>query len=85
MLFNNAEVRLKLADFPFYIFSGSAGVLAFHDIGRVWSDGETTGRWHNGYGGGIWVSPLRRFVIVGSLAFSKEERGLPLLTMGFQF
>lgn len=85
MLFNNSEVRIKIAEFPFYIFSGSVGILAFHDIGRVWVRNENSGRWHNGYGAGIWVSPLRRFVIVGSMGFSKEEKGLPMVTFGFQF
>lgn len=85
LLFNNTELRVRLLDFPTYIFSGSAGVLAFHDIGRVWADDERSGRWHNGYGGGVWVSPLRRFVIVGSLAFSKEEKALSVVSFGFQF
>lgn len=85
MLFNNSELRIKLVEFPTYIFSGAAGILAFHDIGRVWSDKEKSGRWYNGYGGGIWLAPISRFVIVGSLAFSKEEKALPLLTFGFQF
>lgn len=85
MAFNNSEIRLGVVDFKTYIFQGTAGVLAFHDVGRVWVTGEKSGRWHNGYGGGIWVAPIRRFVIVGSLAFSKEESALPLLKFGFQF
>lgn len=84
-LFNNTELRIRLFDFPTYIFSGSVGVLAFYDVGRVWADDEQSGRWHTGYGGGVWVSPLRRFVIVGSLAFSKEENALPIMKFGFQF
>lgn len=83
--FNNTELRIRLLDFPTYIFSGEAGVLVFHDVGRVWADDERSGRWHTGYGGGIWVSPLRRFVIVGSLAFSKEEKAFPIVRFGFQF
>lgn len=85
MLFNNSELRVKLFDFPTYIFTGSLGVLAFHDVGRVWVDNERSGRWHNGYGGGIWVAPIRRFVIVGTLAYSKEEKALPMVSFGFQF
>lgn len=85
MMFNNSEVRIKLAEFPTYIFSGQVGILAFHDIGRVWNDKEKSGRWHNGYGGGIWLSPYKRFVITGSLAFSKEEKALPMVKFGFQF
>lgn len=84
-LFNNTELRIRLFNFPTYIFSGSAGLLAFHDVGRVWADDERSGRWHNGYGGGLWVSPLKRFVLVGSLAWSKEEKAFPMVSFGFQF
>ncbi len=83
--FNNSEFRLRVIDYKTYIFQGSAGLVGFHDIGRVWVANEQSARWHSGYGGGIWVAPIRRFVIVGSLAFSKEEKALPLLTLGFQF
>jgi hypothetical protein len=85
MVFNNTELRLKLADFSTYLFPGSIGMLAFHDIGRVWNKGETSTKWHNGYGAGIWVSPIKRFVVTASATFSKEEKGLPLVTFGFRF
>lgn len=84
-VFNNSEVRIRLVNFRTFIFQGTAGILGFHDIGRVWVKGEKSGRWHNGYGGGIWLSPIKRFVVVGSLAFSKEETAMPLVTFGFQF
>ena len=85
MFFNNLEVRYKLFDFPTYIFSGSFGLLAFNDVGRVWTGNEDSNKWHDGYGGGVWLSPYGRFVIAASLAYSKEEKGLPLVTFGFQF
>lgn len=85
MLFNNSEIRYRLADFNTYVFQGSMGLLAFHDIGRIWIANEKSSRWHNGYGGGIWLAPIRRFVIVSSFAFSKEASFLPSLTFGFQF
>jgi hypothetical protein len=85
MVYNNSELRVKVVDFPTYIFSGTVGVLVFHDIGRVGLENDSSDKWHNGYGGGIWLAPIKRFVIVGSLAFSKEEKAMPLLTFGFQF
>lgn len=85
MLFNNSELRFKIADFTTYIFNGSLGVLGFHDIGRVWAESESSGKWHNGYGAGIWVAPISRIIVVGTLAFSKEEKALPMATFGFQF
>lgn len=85
MAFNNSELRLKLANFNTYLFKGAFGVLAFNDIGRVRADGEDSARWHDGYGGGIWYSPVKRAVIVGTMGFSGEEKWLPMLSFGFQF
>ncbi len=85
MAFNNTELRVKLGDFNTYLFPGSIGVLAFHDIGRVYADNENSDTWHNGYGGGVWIAPIRRFVIAGMLGWSKEEKALPRITFGFQF
>ena len=86
MLFNNAEIRIRLAEFSTFLFPGSLGILGFHDIGRVWQDGEENkGRWHNGYGGGIWIAPIKRWVVTGSIAFSKEEKALPYFSIGYRF
>lgn len=85
MLFNNTELRVKLFDFNTYLFPGSFGMLVFNDVGRVWADGENSNDWHVGYGGGIWIAPIRRFVITGMLAHSKEEKIIPRVTFGFQF
>jgi outer membrane protein assembly factor BamA len=85
MAYNNTEVRLKLADFTAYLFPGSFGIFVFNDVGRVWSDHEESTDWHVGNGGGIWISPVRRFVLTAAYTRSKEEKGLPLITFGFQF
>ncbi|HVG16557.1 MAG TPA: BamA/TamA family outer membrane protein, partial [Chitinophagaceae bacterium] len=85
MLYNNTEVRLKIADFNTYLFPGSFGLFVFNDVGRVWAGNETEVDWHVGNGGGIWLSPVRRFVVTAAYTRSKEERGLPLVTFGFQF
>jgi hypothetical protein len=51
----------------------------------VWVDEEKSGRWHTGYGGGIYISPIRRWVVTASLAHSKEENILPYVSLGFRF
>jgi hypothetical protein len=85
MAFNNTEIRFKIADFNTYLFPGSFGLLVFNDVGRVWSDNEESKDWHVGNGAGIWISPIRRFVIAAHYTRSKEEKWLPLVTFGFQF
>lgn len=84
-LFNNTELRFRLADFKTYLFPGSFGVLVFNDVGRVWVDHENSSDWHVGNGAGIWLAPINRFVIAAHVARSKEEKAIPYVTFGFQF
>lgn len=85
MLFNNTELRIKIADFNTYLFPGSVGLIAFNDVGKVWAEVGNTNKWHDGYGGGFWISPIQRFVFTFSVAHSVEEKAVPRLTFGFAF
>lgn len=85
VLYQNTEVRVKLVDFNAYLFPGSLGVLFFNDVGKVWLANVNSATWHDGYGGGVWVSPIKRFVITASVAHSAEESLLPYVSFGFQF
>lgn len=84
LFYNNLDIRIRLRDYQGYLFTGSYGLVLFHDVGRVWAEGEKSGRWHNGYGIGAWVSPAKRFIFAVNYARSKEG-WLPLVNFGFQF
>ncbi|MDB5196095.1 MAG: hypothetical protein JWP88_465 [Flaviaesturariibacter sp.] len=85
VIYSNNELRFKISDFSTYLFPGSIGLHAFYDVGRVFYKGEAGHSWHAGYGGGIWLAPVKRFVITGSMAWSAEEKALPLITFGYFF
>lgn len=85
VLYNNLELRIRLAEFSTYLFPGSLGVLFFNDVGRVWVDEEQSRRWHHGYGAGIWIAPIKRWVVTASVARSREESLLPYVSVGFRF
>jgi hypothetical protein len=82
--YNNLEVRLKLFDFTSYLLPGSIGLVAFDDIGRVWTPGEKSDQWHTGYGGGFYFIPAQLILVQGVAAFSKEGF-YPYITAGFRF
>lgn len=84
MFYNNMELRIKLFDFTSYILPGSVGLIAFNDVGRVWQKGESSGQWHNGFGGGIYFSPVNLLVITAVIGHSTEDT-LPYVTFGFKF
>ena len=83
-VYNNTEARLRLFSFTTYLFPASIGIFGFHDVGRVWVDNEDSDKWHRGYGGGIWLSPLNQVVISAGYATSAEEN-LLLVRAGFLF
>ncbi|RXK85859.1 BamA/TamA family outer membrane protein [Filimonas effusa] len=84
LLYHNLEVRLKLFDFASYLFPGSVGLIGFNDIGRVWLPGESSSRWHDGYGGGFYLIPAQLFIIQATAGFSREGT-LPYIMAGFRF
>lgn len=82
--YNQAELRLRLANFRTYLFPASLGIFAFVDAGRVWLKNDVDEKFFNGYGGGIWFSPLRRLLLTVSYAISKEDK-IPLVSLGWKF
>lgn len=84
MAYNNIELRLKLFDFTSYVTPGTIGVIAFNDVGRVWSPGETSNTWHDGYGGGIYFIPAELILIQAVVGHSSEGT-YPYISAGFRF
>lgn len=84
LVYNNTEFRLKLFDFRNYILPGTVGLIAFNDVGRVWVKDEVSHVWHDGYGGGIYFSPIDMFVLTASLAHSYDGN-MFYASFGFKF
>lgn len=80
--YSNFEVRLRLKNFRSYLFPASFGVLAFHDLGRVWYKDDNgidpsalSGRsnvWHKGFGGGLWFTPFNLTVLSTEVGHSND-------------
>ena len=95
-LFLNLEARIRLFRFNMPLFPGNFGILGFFDTGRVWYKNDegidpsaTSGKselWHAGYGGGVWIAPLKKFVFTADLSTSTTDHQLLLnLRYGFFF
>lgn len=52
--FNMGRLKNPLTPLDYGIFAGI-------DHGRVWYQGESSDKWHSSYGGGFWLTVLRRF------------------------
>lgn len=84
-VYSNIEARVKLFNIHTRIFNGKFGALAFHDIGRVWFDGEDSNTWHSGYGGGLWLAPLDLLIVSFTMSHSNESNLYPIVQVGFFF
>jgi hypothetical protein len=83
-LYANAELRLRLVGREGTLPLG-VGVFGLTDVGRVFVSGESSERWHSGFGGGLWVS-LAKPENTASLAFARSEGHLRLyFQAGFTF
>ncbi len=83
-LYHNAELRIKLFDFVSYLLPGTVGLTLFNDVGRVWAPGESSGAWHDGYGGGIYIRPAQLALIQIQVGHSTEG-WQPYIALGFRF
>jgi len=84
--YQNTELRVRLWKVKSYISKGHFGILLFNDVGRVWYHDEKSSRWHQGFGGGIWVSPFGMAIINALYEISVDEpHGIFSLRFGFLF
>jgi len=84
MLYNNLEVRIKLANLASYVLPGQLGLVGFYDAGKVWQKGYNDGVWHQGAGGGFYFSPAQ-MLLLQMVAGNSGEGWYPYFTMGFRF
>lgn len=73
LAYGSAELKLKLFNFNARILKGDFGMVGFNDIGRVWVPGEQSKKWHNGYGGGIYLVPFNSLMISALVGCSEED------------
>ncbi|MEX2284771.1 MAG: BamA/TamA family outer membrane protein [Gemmatimonadota bacterium] len=76
-----AELQLPVGEITI-ISRTRVGVFGVGDIGRVWFDGDSAGKWHNGVGGGLWLETLRQTV---SVTYAHGEENRLYLQFGWPF
>jgi hypothetical protein len=80
----NAELRLRLMEMNLLV-PEEMGVFGLADGGRVWLKGEDSNKWHTGFGGGLWISFLKRENTVSVAAAHSEGRTVVYFNAGFAF
>ena len=73
LAYTSLELRIKLFTSKWYILPGDFGLIGFNDLGRVWLKNESSGRWHNAFGGGLYYVPFNMMIVSATMGFSREE------------
>jgi len=80
----NAELRFRFSRY-YIILPGEWGLFGLADAGRVWFDGESSSKWHHGFGGGLWFAPLNNAnAFTVAIARSEARTGV-YVRAGFMF
>ena len=80
--YGNAELRFAAGRLPF----GDLGLFGLADVGRVWTAGESSDRWHAAAGGGLWLAWQHRRANLLSIAAARSpERTAIYVRAGFMF
>lgn len=56
--FQSSDIRWNIGKIRESIVPMTYGILGGFDYGRVWVDGEKSNKWHQSFGGGIWLNGL---------------------------
>ncbi len=90
--YTNLELRTKLLKFDSFLFPAEVGLLAFHDLGRVWTEradepviNPDKAVWHRGMGAGIWIAPLSQLVLSVDYGVSNDDEKALFVRFGFMF
>ena len=82
-LLGSAELRVDVAELRLVVPT-DVGLLGLVDVGRVFHD-EQSSRWHLGFGGGIWLAPLRRSSTVHFTVARADDRTAVYVGVGLPF
>ena len=83
-LATGADLRYSFEEFKTALLPMQIGAFVGYDLGRVWLDGEESRRWHDSYGGGLWI--ISAHALSGRIQMFSGGEGWRLsFGLGFNF
>lgn len=81
----SSDLRLSIGKIRKTIVPFTYGILGGFDYGRVWLDGEDSKKWHQDYGGGLWLNAIN--VITARISYFKspDEIGRVIFGAAYSF
>ena len=89
--YQNTDLRINLFQIRNPVLPTSAGLVIFHDFGRVWITNDPTtetgesNKMHRAYGMGVWLAPLNVISFGLDYSWSTLDESALFLRMGFFF
>jgi hypothetical protein len=74
LFYTGLEGRIKLFKLKSYFLPGDVGLIAYNDLGRVWTNERDDKTWHYSYGGGIYFTPFNLVIVAATIGISKEDQ-----------
>ena len=83
-LYQSTDLRLNLGKIRNGFAPIRYGVFGGFDYGRVWVPNEISDKWHQAYGGGIWINGVN--LVTGQMSLFNSTDGLRFTAgLGFGF
>ncbi|MGH2666526.1 metallophosphoesterase [Flavobacterium sp.] len=82
--FQSSDLRWNIGKIRQSIVPMSYGILGGYDYGRVWVDGQKSDKWHQSFGGGIWLNGLNQ-VTARLTYFNSSDGNRIAFGLGFGF
>ena len=73
-LYHSSDLRFNLGKLKNTIAPVRYGVFGGFDYGRVWTDNDNSEKWHQSYGGGLWINGIN--IITGQISVFNSTDGL---------
>lgn len=81
----SSDLRLSIGKIQRTIVPLTYGILAGFDYGRIWLDGENSRKWHQDYGGGLWINAVNTVTARISYFKSPDEVGRVIFGAAYSF
>ncbi|MFH6934683.1 metallophosphoesterase [Flavobacterium sp. FlaQc-30] len=81
----SSDLRLSLGKIERTVAPLTYGILGGFDYGRIWLDGENSRKWHQDYGGGLWLNAINVLTARISYFKSPDEVGRVIFGAAYSF
>lgn len=81
----SSDLRFTIGKIQRTVAPLTYGILGGFDYGRIWLDGESSRKWHQDYGGGLWLNAINVLTARISYFKSPDEKGRVIFGAAYSF